>query len=151
MKFLIPFAAVLTLSHVASAESIYCTFTEPFISVSYNSDTNKVKVSTPDQGSVELTGKVTFDKGGLIHITSEGLNHKLTVNTTKEGSDGMSDFVYPFEGVINTDQIYGGCETDTLKKTEPTPEPEPQPQPQPQPEPQPQPQPQPEPQPQPNP
>lgn len=138
MKFLVPFAAVLTLSHVASAESIYCTFTEPFISVSYNSDTNKVKVESPDQGTLEVPGKVTFDKGGIITITSEGISHRLVIDTTKEGSDGMSDFVYPFEGVID-DSLYGGCETDALKKTEPTPEPQPQPEPQPEPEPEPQP------------
>lgn len=134
MKFLIPFAAVLSLSQVASAESIYCIFTEPFISVSYNSDTNIVKIETPTEGSVEVPGKVTFDKGGMISITSEGISHKLVVNTTKEGSDGMSDFVYPFEGVIDND-LFGGCETDTLKKAEPTPEPQPQPQPEPQPQP----------------
>lgn len=115
MKHLVPMLALLGWSQIAAAESIYCTFTEPFVSVTYNSDTNIVVVSSPEE-EVQLPGKVTFGKGGIISITSEGINHRLDINTTKEGSDGMSDFVYPFEGIING-SLYGGCETDTLKKT----------------------------------
>lgn len=115
MKSFILTTALLTLSGAAHAETIYCSFTEPFLTVTYNSETNKVAVTSPDQGSGETTGHVTYQKGGIIKITADGITHYLEVNLTKEGSDGMSDFVYPFEGIISS-QLHGGCETDTLKK-----------------------------------
>ncbi|WP_291515911.1 hypothetical protein [Bdellovibrio sp. ArHS] len=99
----------------AQAESIYCTFTEPFLSVSYNSDTNKVKITSPDNGGAELNAIVKYKQGGIIRFEVEGLTQYLDLYLNKEGSDGMSDFIYPFEGVIS-EQLYGGCETDSLKK-----------------------------------
>lgn len=118
MKKFTAFAAILSLAHVAFAETIYCSFTEPFLTVNYNSDTSKVVVASPTEGSAEFPAHMTFQKDGILKITVEGFDHYMEVNTTKEGSDGMSDFVYPFEGVVNG-QLYGGCETDALKKSDP--------------------------------
>lgn len=110
--------ALLFITGYANAESIHCTFTEPFISVSYNSDTNIVKINSADTGNSELTGDLSFQKGGILRISMEGLSQYIDVNLNKEGSDGMSDFIYPFEAVIS-ETIFGGCETDTIKKTHP--------------------------------
>lgn len=118
MKSLLFFCAMF-FSFTVKAESIYCSFTEPFLTVSYNSDTNKVKVDSPEDGSAEADAHVEFQKGGILKITAEGIAQYLEVNLTKEGSDGMSDFIYPFEGIISQ-QMYGGCETDTLKKHGPS-------------------------------
>lgn len=119
MLKLLPAILTITLSQVAWAERIYCNFTEPFISVVYNSDTNTVQIETPTEDPFEITAKVTFGKAGVITISTLDDSHKMTVNLNKEGSDGMSDFIYPFEGMID-DILLGGCETDALKKTDPT-------------------------------
>lgn len=112
-------SAILLLSSFAHAESIYCYFTEPFAKAQYNSDTNKIFLSSPEFGSVELDAKVEFQKQGIIRISAVGFNYFLDVNTLKEGSDGMSDIVYPFEGAVVSEKLYGGCETDTLKGQDP--------------------------------
>ncbi len=115
MKPLFLVTVLLVLTGTARAESIYCYFTEPFLTVTYNSDTNKVRVESPQDGSVELNGSVIYQKGGILKISAEGVTQYLEVDLTKEGSDGMSDFIYPFEGIING-TLYGGCETDSLKR-----------------------------------
>jgi len=68
---------------------------------------------------VELDGKVEFQKQGIIRISAVGFEYNLDVNTLKEGSDGMSDIVYPFEGAIVSEKLVGGCETDTLRGHDP--------------------------------
>lgn len=115
MKFLLPILAILMTVPAAKAEKIYCSFTEPFINLVYDSDTNKVTQSSP--GTEDMTGtvEVIFNKDGKIKITSIISGHTLLIDTTKTGSDGMSDYVYPFEAIAN-DSLYGGCETDHLKK-----------------------------------
>lgn len=112
------FIAMIFIAGSANAESIHCSFTEPFISVTYNSDRNIVKLISPDSGTTELKGKISFQKGGILKISMEGLTQSVEVNLNKEGSDGMSDFIYPFEGKLD-DTLFGGCETDSLKKIEP--------------------------------
>jgi uncharacterized membrane protein len=115
MKQLLPVFAILLASQAAKAEKIYCYFTEPFINLTYDSDTNKVIHSTP--GSEDKVGiaEVIFNKDGKIQISVVGVNNSMMIDTTKSGSDGMSDYVYPFEAIING-TLYGGCETDHLKK-----------------------------------
>ena len=81
----------------------------------YDSDTNTAVVSTPDAGEQAVVVEVIFNEQGTILITSLDQKHSLLVDTTKPGSDGMSDFVYPFEGVLN-ENLIGGCSTDHLKK-----------------------------------
>ncbi|MBO9665749.1 MAG: hypothetical protein J7501_02930 [Bdellovibrio sp.] len=115
MKFLVTLVAMALASQAAMAEKIYCSFTEPFISITYDSDTNKAFYSTPDKPDVPVDVKVTFNKGGTILLMTLDNKYSLLVDTTKEGSDGMSDFIYPFEGILNS-SLYGGCETDHLKK-----------------------------------
>lgn len=119
MKSVFAGTAILLLSSFAHAESIYCYFTEPFITAQYNSDTNKIALSGPEIGTIELDAKVEFQKQGIIRISAVGHEYYLDVNTLKEGSDGMSDVVYPFEGVVASENLYGGCETDTLKGQDP--------------------------------
>jgi uncharacterized membrane protein len=115
MKLLLPIFAILMASQAARAEKIYCYFTEPFINLTYDSDMNQVTHSSP--GSEDKVGQaqVIFNKDGIIGITVVGINNSLVIDTTKPGSDGMSDYIYPFEAVVDGN-LYGGCETDHLKK-----------------------------------
>ena len=81
----------------------------------YDSETKRAVVSTPDAGEQEVVVEVIFNEQGTNLITS--LDQKISrwVDTTKPGGDGMSDFVYPFEGIVN-ENLIGGCSTDHLKK-----------------------------------
>ncbi len=115
MKRLLPVFAILLASQAAKAEKIYCYFTEPFINLTYDSDTNKMVHSSPGSEDKVGVAQVIFNKDGQIQITVVGIDNSLLIDTTVAGSDGMSDFIYPFEGVING-TLYGGCETDHLKK-----------------------------------
>ncbi|WP_413559262.1 hypothetical protein [Bdellovibrio sp. HCB209] len=115
MKLLLPVFAILMASQAAHAEKIYCYFTEPFINVTYDSDTNQITKSSPGEEDQTGTAKVIFNKDGKILVSVVENGHTLLIDTTKTGSDGMSDFVYPFEAIVN-DTLYGGCETDHLKK-----------------------------------
>jgi len=119
MKALFLTALITAATATAHAEKIYCTFTEPFLTVTYNSDLNTIRVESPDQGSAEAPARVTFLRGGILKVEADGISQWLEVNLSKEGSDGMSDFIYPFEGSISR-QLFGGCETDHLKKYLPT-------------------------------
>ncbi|QLY25540.1 hypothetical protein [Bdellovibrio sp. KM01] len=115
MKRLLPIFAILLVTQAAKAEKIYCFFTEPFINLTYDSDTNQVAHSSPGENDQTGVAQVIFDKGGKIQISVVGVNNTMVIDTTKTGSDGMSDFIYPFEAIING-TLYGGCETDHLKK-----------------------------------
>ncbi|UYL10490.1 hypothetical protein B9G69_007865 [Bdellovibrio sp. SKB1291214] len=115
MKLLWPIFAILMATQAAHAEKIYCYFTEPFINLTYDSDTNLVVHSSPGNDDKVGEAEVVFNKNGSILITVVGINNSLLIDTTKPGSDGMSDFIYPFEAVVNG-TLYGGCETDHIKK-----------------------------------
>ncbi|WP_413576462.1 hypothetical protein ACLVWU_00305 [Bdellovibrio sp. HCB290] len=115
MKPFLPLVVALLSSQTARAERIYCFFTEPFFNLTYNSDTNKLTHSSPGSADKEGVAKVIFNKNGTILLTVIGVQGSLLVDTTKTGSDGMSDYIYPFEGIVNGN-LYGGCETDHLKK-----------------------------------
>ena len=116
MKKLIVLASLLVGSS-AFAESIYCTFTEPFYKVTYSSDDNEITYEMMGEDPQILPANVTFGKNGRIEITDNDETHRLVVLTNIEGDDGMSDFTYPFKGIFDY-SLYGGCETSTLKKWE---------------------------------
>lgn len=116
MKKLIVLASLLVGSS-AFAESIYCTFTEPFYTITYSSDDNEITYEMMGEEPEVLTANVTFGKNGKLIITDTDEKHTLEVLMTEEGDDGMSDFTYPFKGIFDY-TLYGGCETDAMKKWE---------------------------------
>jgi len=70
MKILTILFATLLISPAAMAEHIYCSFTEPFINITYNSDTNKAVVSTPESGEQEVVVEVIFNEQVTLLSTS---------------------------------------------------------------------------------
>ncbi|MFS4458470.1 hypothetical protein [Bdellovibrio sp. HCB2-146] len=111
------FLAALFVSSSAFAESIYCTFTEPFYTVTYSSDDNEITYEAVGEDPVVLPANVTFGKNGKLIIKDNDETHTLEVLMTEEGDDGMSDFTYPFKGIFDY-SLFGGCETSTMKKWE---------------------------------
>ncbi|WP_413290291.1 hypothetical protein [Bdellovibrio sp. HCB337] len=109
--------AILAMTSTASAEKIYCYFNEPSVKTTYDSDTNEFTIEALGSSPQTLTGHVVFG-AGILKISDTGLMHFLEVNTMKEGSDGMSDFKYPYHGTLmgKYSNPQGGCETDHVKK-----------------------------------
>lgn len=141
MKKLI-IALIVSMAPAAFAETLECSFTEPFFSLSYDSRTQVLKRTEPDwendAGKVvtrvvarnvrvvplsnvktnELTSFTRFaliGRDGTVHL-------RLTLNY--QGSDGMSDITFPYDAVIPNSRTsanngVGGCESGTLAAINP--------------------------------
>lgn len=98
----------------APVEIYTCVFTEPFFNFSYNSDTGELRKSTPKVPMhVETNVHMSADDDGKLLLTDRHGTLLYTLEF-KPGSNGMSNRVYPYEGVTKTTvngpagQI-GGC------------------------------------------
>ena len=113
---------LLSVSQVAAAETFTCSFTEPFLSLTYSTKTQKLKRKSAATGK-RVTQGVTF------HIKAPGtfvLNRKgnkvATLELTFKGSDGMGSTVYPYEikleDATGANNGRGGCASSLLKAKE---------------------------------
>jgi hypothetical protein len=115
----------------ASASVLNCSFTEPFFSIGFDPKTGTVTRTSPDDADVdtgEIKAKVIAEGAKLTrddvwqdHPTATlraATGEILMVVRFKEGSDGMSDFVFPLEGqwgeASNGNNV-GGCETEKVQ------------------------------------
>ena len=120
------FAFILSIG-AAQAESFECSFTEPFISIKYNTATQKLTVKNEMEGTpADITTGVTYtiasSKKFLLKSSKGQLLATLVLNN--KGSDGMSDFVYPYEitsplGGPGANGGVGGCSSSALKAKNP--------------------------------
>ena len=115
--------ALLSIAAPSEAGTLRCSFTEPFFSIDFDSATGKVTEISPDVTDPE-TGKpvptVLAEKARLERADLAGdpmslrlVNGSeiiLTLKLTGQGSDGMSDNLFPFEAWRRGHD--GGCETD---------------------------------------
>jgi hypothetical protein len=122
------FALVLSaISFSSQAETLRCVFTEPFFNITYNTET-KVTTYTGVELYNEETGEfdsvvlsegtrfVSTDsnpgvKGSEYALVSDEGKEILKLKLTFEGSDGMSDYVFPFDAWYG--DFWGACETDS--------------------------------------
>jgi uncharacterized membrane protein len=121
MKLLILTNLMFLLGSQAQADIFRCSFTEPFYSVTYSTTTRELEISGPENGqnlsnvSFQIRGRGSFE---LLSRTNQRL---MTLNLNFQGSDGMSDFTYPYVGKIVSRSIAnqiltGGCESNFLRK-----------------------------------
>lgn len=102
----------LAFQSVAQAEVIACNFTEPFITV-------QLDLSTGDLVRNVIGDKVTSTKAmvgakgeNIVLVESVDGSINLEIHLDKKGSDGMSDRIYDFEGILNDKtfgKVFGGC------------------------------------------
>lgn len=97
-------------SSFAHADIIRCYFTEPFYTTIYSMTQSKLTTTEA------LTGKITYRKNvsfqikgtGNFELVSINGNVLQTLTLDYQGSDGMSDKVYPY--TVNAPEIgIGGC------------------------------------------
>lgn len=119
----------LTFSLNASADIIKCSFTEPFLTTEYSMAQQTLRVSDDVMKKAKVFKNVSFQivEAGKFQLQDKKGNVLQTLSLTNNGSDGMSDTVYPYE-VTSSDKIQylganngvGGCSSNFLKiKTEP--------------------------------
>jgi hypothetical protein len=123
-------AGILTLvAAPAGAGTLTCSFTEPWFTIAFDSSTGVVTFVSPDEVD-EATGKPkprVIAEGARIRRPSawqdvpklllekpgakpgDPFIPVVEMSITGDGSDGMSDFVFPFDG--RYEQWVGGCET----------------------------------------
>lgn len=115
MKSLFAVLAICLCSQAALAEKLYCQFYKPYIKVVYDPDTNRYLETTYDSGEHLYAVTVSFQSQGIIKITALNNSSRLVIDTTKEGADGETDLIWPFDAVFN-ETLRGGCETETIHK-----------------------------------
>ena len=104
---LLAFATLTLAAPAAHAEIFRCTFTEPFIGVTYDTSTQVMEI---EDGVLEKTQKlrhVSFqvEGAGKFVMKDRKGQELLRLELSGAGSDGMSDTIYPYEG---TGQRFGG-------------------------------------------
>lgn len=115
----------------ARADIINCIFTEPFFNIVIDTDARVMTRIAPDWDNPdgEIKSTVVSSEVEVFEISSIEISHvvkvpryqvvadgknKMILELSYQGSDGMSDFVYPYS--TNYDSIYGGCESDKVKR-----------------------------------
>lgn len=106
--------ALATFSVAAQAEPIHCSFTEPFISVEVDAAKNVVVERTPDTIRL-LKIRELSQKDGTTKVVFGDEKSEVTYVRDNQGSDGMSDFRYPYSSELRRADIpgvlFGGCYT----------------------------------------
>lgn len=117
------FAAALVASPAPGwAGTLACHFTEPFLTITYDSQTGAVTLVSADETDPD-TGKpvprVLAEGAKLQSVPPDDYQPKLKLEKdgktilelelTGQGSDGMSENIFPFEGRYGA--LVGGCET----------------------------------------
>lgn len=125
MKMLLLCAAMAAIATEAGAATLTCSFTEPFFSLSFDSATGRLTYLSADDTDPATGDPVPKITEGVRLVRDEqwqdvqsmrllkGDDVLLQVKVTGDGSDGMSDSVYPFEGISGSN--VGGCQTDKVK------------------------------------
>lgn len=106
-------------------EKLICTFTEPFLIFTFDPQLGLATLTGPgfDNDDTAETTKILSVNAKLIDhrnringprnlVIVNGDNADdvlLSIDPDKQGSDGMSDLVYPFQGEFNG--LIGGCQT----------------------------------------
>ena len=105
----------------AQAGTLSCSFTEPFFTIDYDSANGKVTVISPDRfdDDGKMVPEILAENAKLVaepnwqeHPTfylKDGDKTILTLIASGQGSDGMSEAQFPFEG--RAMGWTGGCET----------------------------------------
>lgn len=117
MKTLI--ALMVTLGSLsANADIIRCSFTEPFISFEYSMTQSTLTeidpVSEYPKTLKRVTKAVSFQilGAGTFELWDKNKNVVARLNLNNNGSDGMSDYVFPYD--VEYKGLYGGCESNFL-------------------------------------
>ena len=107
-------ALALAIPGLAGADIIKCTFTEPFYTTTYSMAQQSLTVvnNLTNARSVERNVSFQIIDSGVFEIRSLGgaVRQRLTLDWN--GSDGMSDRVFPYS--VRWRGLNGGCTSNFL-------------------------------------
>lgn len=118
------FSTILLIATISNADIIKCTFTEPFINTTYS--TSKSELTYEGIEFKKYTVKnVSFQikSAGVFELVSKDGKVLQTLTLNNQGSNGMSDTIYPFEvkdnsSIMTANNGIGGCSSNQLKSIE---------------------------------
>jgi uncharacterized membrane protein len=111
----------LSMATVANAETFTCEFTEPFVTLTYSTGTEALTKKDDATGQVQVLKKVSFLilASGEYSLRNAAGNEVVRLKLDGQGSDGMSDMVYPYSASTNlisgANNGIGGCSSVALK------------------------------------
>ncbi len=117
MKKIIVSLAVLLGPALAQADIIKCTFTEPFIGTHYSMTQSKLTIENFGEDTKVVIRNVSFQilGPGQFELWDKHNQVILKMDLNYQGSDGMSDKVFPYEATL--DGQLGGCTSQFLPAT----------------------------------
>jgi hypothetical protein len=111
----------LTLAHPAAAETFTCSFTEPWIKLTYSTATRTVvSEDAPPARRTVLARNVSLRRDGrnaLLWVSARGAVI-ARLELTGHGTDGMSETLYPYSiktTLVRFNSGGGGCATSLLR------------------------------------
>ena len=101
----------LLLSDSVRADVIKCSFTEPFITTSYDTSLKRMTVTYDAEKRRKILDRVSMRelKPGIFELRDPKGQVLQRVERTCRGSDGMSDRVYPYAAQWIPEKLHGGC------------------------------------------
>ncbi|MGZ3713464.1 MAG: hypothetical protein ACXVBE_16990 [Bdellovibrionota bacterium] len=106
----------LTITGTAKADIITCYQTEPFITETFNTDTGTARITDSVMKKSRIVRNVEMVIQANSHIQFRANGKVLReIDLSKEGTDGMSETVYPISSTANNGLWGGGCESNELK------------------------------------
>ena len=108
----------LLLPGIAKADIIKCSFTEPFITTSYDTALRRMTVTYDVQKRRRVFDSVSMRemRPRAFEFRSADGRVLQRVERTCRGSDGMSDRVYPYSAQWVPQDLHGGCTSTSLGK-----------------------------------
>lgn len=114
MKTILLSSVVFLSSVAASADVITCTFTEPFVQTTYSMTQSTLTYTEAFENTDKVVKNVSFQikSAGVFELVSKSGEVLQTLTLNNNGSDGMSENVYPYE--VKSELGYGGCSSNHL-------------------------------------
>jgi hypothetical protein len=102
----------------AQAEVIKCFYTEPFQTTTYSSNANTLTTATATNPAHPTVLKVSLQilKPNLFELWNARNQPVQRMTLNFKGSDGMSDFVFPYDGLLIANKQHGGCVSNHLHR-----------------------------------
>jgi uncharacterized membrane protein len=113
------FVLILSLPSFVSADIIKCSFTEPFLNTTYSMAQMTLTVDRAE-GGTQVFRNVSFQilGPGRFELWSRNRRVLQRLNLNMEGTDGMSDRVYPYSARYAYGEygmLTGGCTSNFMK------------------------------------
>lgn len=114
-------ATMLLTSSLSFAEVINCKFTEPFVTLSYNTATETLVEKSNEVKRPNIVKNVSFQikSAGTFLLKNKSGKLLVELKLNNQGNDGASDEIYPYAAinyaVFGSQQtVEGGC-TSSLR------------------------------------